>query len=193
MIPWVVAGPLCPRGADCRREKCRHPQCLGPAFFHIPASRLTGLRALPGTCECASRPPPQPTALLLFIAHGGGGVEAASCPVSEESSRACSSVLSLAGRRSPVQVACAGRGHWSSGGREGGPSWGPWGAGIGGEDRLGWTHLGPLPATKAARAVAQSGHGLLQAQASPPRAERAPLAPQLQLPGETFNSVLVNK
>lgn len=161
-FPPVVAGPMCPR------EKHRRRRCLGPAFFRIPASRLTGLRALPGTCvrpgpHCS----PQPRLYLLLMGVGWAlvpwvrnppGPAVQSCPWLAAGAQCRWLVL---GGAAGVLV--------------GGPSWGPWGAGVGAEDRLGWTHLGPHQGCRgcgrrgpghAPGGRPHSARALLQAQAS---------------------------
>lgn len=85
-------------------------------------------------------------------------------------------------------------------GREGDPSWGPWGAGVGGEERLGWTparHQGCRAAAGPGVATAWRPSSLSACPSFKHKLRRhgpdAPPAPRLWLPGETFNFVLVNK
>lgn len=195
-FPSVVAGPPCPRGADCRREK-RHPrQCLGPAFFHIPPSHRP--QALPGTCECVSRPRcgPQPRFYLLLMGVGWGGL-----PLVPWVRNPPGLHFSLV--PGWPQEPSAGGSCWAGPlefGREGDPSWGPWGAGVGGEERLGWTparHQGCRAAAGPGVATAWRPSSLSACPSFKHKLRRhgpdAPPAPRLWLPGETFNFVLVNK
>lgn len=101
-----------------------------------------------GPCQAPASVRPGPPAAhspaFIYYSWGWGGW-AASCPVGEESSRARSSVLSWLAAGAQCRWLVLGG---AAGGREGGPSWGPWGAGVGGEDP-----------TKAAGAAARRGRG----------------------------------